>query len=217
MLRDLSHPVTDGMMAYPGDPVVSVRPALQVATDGVDVQRIDMGSHTGTHVDAPSHTVANGRTMADVSLEELVGDAIVLRVPTANAREQFGWQDLQFENGIPEAVPRIVIIDTGWAPWFGQDRALNHPYLDGEAAAELWRRGMRVLAVDTLSPDETGGSAEQFPVHEIVLGGDGLIVENVCEISELPSRVRVGFFPFKLQGDGAPVRAIAFLDAGMGW
>ena len=66
-----------------------------------------------------------------------------------------------------------------------------------------------MLAVDTLSPDETGGSA--FPVHEVVLGGDGLIVENVCGLEGLPRRVDVGFFPLRLEGDGAPVRGVAFL------
>lgn len=81
MLHDLSHPVTDGMMVYPGDPHVAIRPALTVANDGVLVERIEMGSHTGTHIDAPAHTVADGRTMADVRLDELVGEALVLHVP----------------------------------------------------------------------------------------------------------------------------------------
>ncbi|WP_313366229.1 hypothetical protein [Microbacterium sp.] len=49
-------------------------------------------------------------------------------------------------------------------------------------------------------------------MHGIVLGGDGLIVENLCGLADLPTHVQVGFFPFKLQGDGAPVRAVAFLD-----
>lgn len=209
-LRDLSHPIRDGMMVYPGDPHVAISPALTVEHDGVQVERVDMGSHTGTHIDAPAHTVAGARTMADVTLDELVGDALVLRVPGLADRQQYGWDDLAAAGQIPDAVPAIVIIDTGWAQWFGQDRATDHPHLHPDAAAELWRRGMRVLAVDTLSPDETGGEADAFPVHEIVLGGDGLIVENLCGLADLPARVQVGFFPFKLQGDGAPVRAVVF-------
>jgi kynurenine formamidase len=67
--------------------------------------------------------------------------------------------------------------------------------------------------VDTLSPDPTGAADGAFPVHEVVLGGDGLIVENVCMLEYLPSRVSVGFFPLRLDGDGAPVRGVAFLDA----
>ena len=213
MLRDLSHPVRDGMMVYPGDPGVSIGPALTLASDGVAVARLDMGSHTGTHVDAPAHTVPGGRTLGDVSLDELVGDAIVLRVPGAGEGRSYGWEDLVVEGGVPASLPPIVIIDTGWAQWFGDARALRHPSLDAAAARELMRRGMRVLGVDTLSPDPTGASDGAFPVHEVVLGGDGLIVENVRGLEGLPSRVRVGFFPLRLDGDGAPVRGVAFLDA----
>lgn len=212
MLQDLSHPVHDGMMVYPGDPSVSVGPALSLEADGVAVARIDMGTHTGTHVDAPAHTVAGGRTMASVDLDELVGEALVIRVPAASEGRSYAWDDFVVDGGMPEAVPPIVVVDTGWARWFGEDRALRHPFMDSGAARELMRRGMHVLAVDTLSPDATDASAAAFPVHEVVLGGDGLIVENVRGLEGLPPRVRVGFFPLRLEGDGAPVRGVAFLD-----
>ncbi len=52
---------------------------------------------------------------------------------------------------------------------------------------------MRVLAVDTLSPDPTGG--QTFPVHEEVLGSDRLIVENLCGLDGLPTRVASASFP----------------------
>jgi kynurenine formamidase len=151
--------------------------------------------------------------MADVSLEGLTGDALTLRVPTARPNQPYAWDDLVVPGGIPDVVPSIVIIDTGWARYFGQQAALQHPHLEAATAAELWRRGMRLLAVDTLSPDQTGATGAptaSFPVHEIVLGGDGLIVENIRGLTDLPARVRVGFFPLNLQGDGAPVRAVAF-------
>lgn len=212
MLRDLSHPIRHGMMVYPGDPSVSVGPALSLPADGVAVARVDMGSHTGTHVDAPAHTVVGGRTMASVALDELVGAALVIRVPGASEGHTYGWHDFVVDGGVPEVVPSIVLIDTGWAQWFGDDRALRHPFMAADAARELMRRGMHVLAVDTLSPDATDASAAAFPVHEVVLGGDGLIVENVWGLEGLPARVRVGFFPLRLEGDGAPVRGVAFVD-----
>lgn len=216
-LRDLSHPIVDGMPVYPGDPEVRIGAALTLGADGVDVAGIRMGSHTGTHVDAPSHTVAGGRTMADVALDELVGDAIVLRVPGLADGEVYGMARLEAQGALPARLPPIVLVDTGWARWFGDERRLRHPALDPDAARELLRRGMRVLGVDTLSPDPTdagepdaaGGAA--FPVHEAVLGGDRLIVENVTGLDQVPDRVRVGFFPLRLAGDGAPVRGVAFL------
>lgn len=211
-IHDLSHPILDGMMAYPGDPRVSIREALALDIDGAVVERVEMGSHTGTHLDAPSHTVRDGRTMARVSLEELVGEAIILRVPGAREAERYGWADVAVDGGIPDVLPPIVIIDTGWARWFGTSRALRHPYLDAAAAAELQRRGMRILAVDTLSPDPTGDPGAELAVHQVILGADGLIVENICRLEGLPPRVQVGLFPLALQGDGAPIRAVAFVN-----
>jgi kynurenine formamidase len=211
-LVDLSHPVVDGMQVYPGDPAVHIVPALTVAADGVDVASIRMGSHAGTHVDAPSHSIAGGRTMADVALDELVGEALVVRVPGLADAQVYGWRELEEAGTLPGRVPPIVLVDTGWAAHFGSERALRHPALDADAARELQRRGMRVLAVDTLSPDPTGTADASFPVHEVVLGADGLIVENVRGLEALPATVRVGFFPLRLAGDGAPVRAVAFVD-----
>jgi len=218
-LVDLSHPIRDGMPVYPGDPEVSIGPALTVDADGVDVARIRMGSHTGTHIDAPSHTVRGGRTMADVGLDELVGEAIVLRVPGLADGEVYDWDRLEAHGSLPAQLPPIVLIDTGWARWFDDERRTRHPALAAAAAEELLRRGMRVLGVDTLSPDSTevappaeAGAGAAFPVHEAVLGSGRLIVENVANLDAVPDRVRVGFFPLRLAGDGAPVRAVAFLD-----
>lgn len=209
---DLSHRIEDGMPVYPGDPSVHIHHALEVASDGVAVDDVRMGTHTGTHVDAPSHTVEGGRTMADVGLEELVGEALVIRVHELAEGEVCGWDRLnEAAGGLPDRVPPIVVVDTGWAQWFRDERRTRHPAIGADAARELVVRGMRVLAVDTLSPDLTESSDGSFPVHEVVLGADRLIVENLRGLEDLPARVRLGFFPLRLNGDGSPVRAVAFL------
>ncbi|WP_127792623.1 cyclase family protein [Agromyces sp. LHK192] len=230
-MRELSHRITGGMQVYPGDPEVRIEPALELALDGVDVAHLDLGSHTGTHLDAPSHTVAGGRTTGRIGLDELVGEALVVHlagragtlgavapsaeVPGAVAPGAvIGLDDLAaaVHGGLPEAVPPIVVVHTGWALQFGTPEAFAHPAISPDAAAELVRRGMRVLAVDTLSPDPTGAGASSFPVHEVVLGADALIVENLTGLAGLPERVRIGFFPLPIDADGAPVRAVAFTD-----
>jgi len=211
-VRELSHRITSGMQVYPGDPGVEIGSALEVARDGVDVAQLHLGSHTGTHLDAPSHTVPGGRTTGRIGLDELVGESLVVHLDGLAPRQLYGLAELAsaLAGGLPERVPPIVVVDTGWASRFGTDAALEHPALDPDAAAELLRRGMRVLAVDTLSPDPTGGDG--FPVHDVVLGGDALIVENLTGLEGLPERVRVGLFPLPIDADGAPVRAVAFGD-----
>ncbi|MDR5699649.1 cyclase family protein [Agromyces aerolatus] len=210
-MRELSHRIESGMQVYPGDPEVRLEPALELARDGVDVALLHLGSHTGTHVDAPSHTVAGGRTTGRIALDELVGEALVVHLAALAPRQVVALADLDaaLAGGLPEQLPPIVVVDTGWASRFGTDAATEHPSLDAAAATELVRRGLRVLAVDTLSPDPTGGDG--FPVHEAVLGVDRLIVENLCGLEGLPERVRIGFFPLPIDADGAPVRAVAFI------
>ena len=198
-MHELSHQISGGMQVYPGDPAVSVESALTVDEEGVDVSLLHLGSHTGTHLDAPSHIVAGGRTTGSISLDELVGDALLVHLPTLAPHASYGIGEITCALGVlPSVVPAIVIMNTGWAQHFGTDTALTHPHLDRDAATELMRRGMRLLAVDTLSPDPTGWGSTDFPVHEVVIGSDGLIVENITGLDGLPQQLRVGFFPLPI-------------------
>lgn len=211
---DLSHPIRSGMTVYPGDPEVTLFDALTLEREGVRVTGFNMGSHSGTHLDAPSHTVVGGRTLEHILLEELVGDALVMRVPDPRMGQAIGEHELGLAK--LRSVPKIVVIHTGWDQYFGSEKYFNHPFLTGSAAEQLCEMGMHLLAIDTLSPDRTPAAGEQsdFPVHRAVLGSDRLIVENLCGLEAAPDRVRIGFFPLKLGAvDGAPVRAIAFASA----
>lgn len=211
-MRDLSHPVATGMQVYPGDPAVLIEPALLLARDGVDVASLHLGSHTGTHLDAPSHCIAGGRTTGAIGLDELVADALVVHLGPTAPRALYGLTEIAdaLPGGLPETLPPILVVDTGWAAKFGSAAALDHPALAVDAATELVRRGMHVLAVDTLSPDLTGDPDAGFPVHQVILGADALIVENICNLDGLDTHVRIGFFPLRIDADGAPVRAVAF-------
>ena len=210
-IRDLSHPVRTGMTVYPGDPDVEVVPALTLDRDGVAVAAVRLGSHTGTHVDAPAHTVPGGRTTDYVGLGELSGEAIVVHLPPRPPRSSFGLDaiDAALAHGLPDRLPGIVILHTGWSRHFRAAAATEHPVLQVSAASELIRRGMHVLGVDTLSPDPTEPGSTDFPVHAAVLGSDRLIVENLTNLDGLPQTVQVGFYPLAIDADGAPIRAVA--------
>ncbi|GAA1185375.1 cyclase family protein [Nesterenkonia xinjiangensis] len=222
--HDLSRPIHDAMMVYPGDPAVVLGPGLTLEGDGVAVARLTCGSHTGTHLDAPSHTVPGGRTTSQIRLEELIGPARVIHLE-AGPGHLVAPQDLSL--GDAERLPRRVFLAFGWDRFFGTEQALQHPGLSVEAAELLWSRGMRVLGTDALSPDLTGAALTDpastdpeagFPVHELVLGRDGLIVENLTGLRDLPAgEHHVGIFPLPLADvDGAPARVVAWRGAAQG-
>jgi len=87
---DLSVPITTGMPVYPGDPEVAVGPALTVERDGVNVLALHLGSHSGTHVDAPKHIDDALPALDEVPLERFCGPAAVVDVRSvgANAARQ---------------------------------------------------------------------------------------------------------------------------------
>lgn len=222
---DLSHPLTTGMPVYPGDPSVSITSALSVADDGVAVAHLSLGSHSGTHLDAPSHSIEGGRTVDQIPLELLQGDALVLQLRMP-ANHRITLADLP--GTLPERLPKIVCIATGWDQYFAPSATspvadpnaaegstltamLSHPFLAPELATELWRRGARVLGGDALSPDPSGELSDgTLPVHEIWLGQSGVIVENLTGLTTLPERVEMILAPLPLTGvDGSPIRAMA--------
>lgn len=207
---DLSRPVHTGMAVFPGDPEVSVQPALTLDGDGVAVSRLDLGSHTGTHVDAPAHSVRGGRTVDRIDPTELLGAARVLRVaaPRPDAEITAG----SLASPLPPTLPPVVLVHTGWDTRFGHSDMTSHPWVSLALAKDVWRRGARVLGTDALSPDRSApDGAATLPVHEWWLGRDGLIVENLQGLATVPDTLRVSFLPLLLAGvDGSPIRAVAW-------
>ena len=86
MLIDLSHRIVGGMTVFPGDPEVSIADAATLKDDGFRVSALHLGSHTGTHLDAPSHSIADGASLEAVALEQLIAPLVVLDARDRSAR-----------------------------------------------------------------------------------------------------------------------------------
>lgn len=210
---DLSVVVDDGTQVYPGDPVPRLRRATRIETDGFNVLALELGSHTGTHVDAPYHFVTGGSRLEDLELTRFVGTGVIADVTGHADREPVTWPDLErvAERLVPGA---ILVLRTGWAErHLGTPRYHDHPFLDTDACHEVLARGVRTIAIDALNPDETtveGGGG--FPVHQLVLGAGGVIAENLTNLSAVDwADPLVSLLPIRLgdDADGAPCRAVA--------
>jgi kynurenine formamidase len=207
---DLSHEIRTGITVFPGDPDVRIEPAATVAADGFEVHSLHLGTHSGTHVDSPSHIIGGGRTIEAIGLDELMGEAVVLHAGSVPCGAAIGLDHVghQLENGLAGA--RIVLIATGWDRYWGADEYLDHPFLEPVLATRLLNLGARVIGVDTLSPDSTHDAQNGLPVHQTVLGDGGLIIENLRGLDQLPSRVQFIGLPLRLaRMDGSPIRAVA--------
>lgn len=212
---DLSHPVVSGMQVFPGDPAVSIRNAATVAEDGFQVADLHLGSHTGTHLDAPLHTVPGGAAVDELPLEQLLGTARIVAVPGAAESGKVRWQDVAA--GLEGVLPgTIVLFATGWSDYFNAPRYLRHPSFDARIAERLVAAGVRLVGMDTLNPDPTpppgSGGVPRLPFHDVFLGAGGGIIENLTNLAAVtwPDPL-FSALPLRLAGvDGSPVRAAAF-------
>ncbi|MFC4114593.1 cyclase family protein [Nonomuraea zeae] len=214
-LVDLSVPIETGMPVYPGDPEVSIGPALTVARDGVNVLGLHLGSQSGTHVDAPFHIDDSLPTLDALPLDRFCGPAIVVDARGLAPRAPIGAAAFeQIGSGRPGFESVIVLVATGWSAHWGTAAYEEHPYLTEEAAALLVARGVRTVGIDALSVDPT--PAADFPAHRVLCGAHAVIAENLTGLDRLLRAqadgrpIEVSMLPLRLPGaDGAPVRAVA--------
>jgi kynurenine formamidase len=210
---DLSRRVDEETQVYPGDPEVRLEPASTLAAHGVNVLSLHIGSHSGTHVDAPYHFVEEGARIDALDPRLFVGPAVVLDVRGKGSRERVTAEDLRpYEDGLFGGV--IAVVRTGWEEHYGTPRYYDHPFLDPGAARLLLDAGVRTIAMDALSVDETvldGPHPSGYPAHRLILGAGGVIAENLTNLGavDFPDPL-LSLLPVKLgDADGAPVRAVA--------
>lgn len=210
---DLSHRVDEHTQVFPGDPEPRFEPAAKIPQDGMNVLSLHLGSHSGTHVDAPYHFVEDGSRIDEMDPALFVGPATIMDGRGKGPRGRITEEDLRpYEDRLSEGV--IAVVWTGWDEHYGTPRYYDHPFLDRRAAQLLLDSGVKTVAIDALNVDETvleGPHPEGYPVHHLICGAGGVIAENLTGIAavDFPEPL-LSLLPIKLAGsDGAPVRAVA--------
>lgn len=178
---------------------------------------INMKEGVGTHIDAPAHCIAGGKTIDQLSLQDLIAPCVTVDVhERAHESYSLSIPDIEgFEktNGIIKPAS-FVIVRTGWEQfWHDPTKYRNnyhYPSVSAEAAQLLLERKISGLGIDTLSPDRP---EDGYPVHAALLGAGKYIVENIANSAVLPP---VGSYTLTLpiktkNGTEAPVRLIALL------
>jgi len=205
MIYDVSVPIVEGMPVWPSDPALKLTSQSHLSRDKshtVQVTNIEMGSHTGTHIDAPFHFVPNGRKLHEIPIEQLVGPATVIQiagVPSISRKhlEAVNWNNIQ----------RVLFKTDNSEHWNDGAFYESFVYLEPDAAQFLADSGVRVVGIDYLSIDRY--QSPQHPVHFILLPRNIVIIEGLNLSHVAPGRYQMVALPLNLYGgDGAPTRVI---------
>jgi len=203
-VHDISVPNHPQMLHYGRRPEKTMVESIANGDPG-NVSRWLIGSHTGTHVDAPAHFVEGATTIEDVSLDVLVGPAVVLDLTSVTGQE-IGADDLVAAGlGTEERVLLKTPNSTGAlresekTPWVG---------ISKEAAELLVERGVRLIGIDFLTIDSPAGEVD-WPVHHVLCGA-GVAILEVIDLSEIaPGPYLLAALPIKLVGsEAAPARTV---------
>jgi arylformamidase len=210
---DLSHPLEHGQPNFPADPKISVIVHGSVATIGYNISQISMSSHQGTHLDAPFHFYADGKTIDEIPLDRFYGPATLVDLAPGIGLDPKTELTLKmFEPHADKFQPGAkVVYRTGWDRMFGREGYFaDFPTLTLEAAQWMADRKIGLIGMDTPTP-----SVHAKEVHWILLKAavEIVIVEGLTHLELLPEHFTLSVLPLNIKGrDGAPIRAVGIVD-----
>ena len=205
-IYDISLALSPLLPVWPGDPAFELE-RVQSMEAGAhnNVSRMDMGVHTGTHVDAPFHFIQDGRTVESLSLEILIGPALVVRIPDEVTRIT---AEVLEQAQLPPGVERLLFRTSNSGLWGGAVKEFHTGFaaIPVDGAEWLVRYGARLVGVDYLSVSPYQNS---IPTHRTLLQAGVVIVEGLDLSAVAAGKYNLYCLPLKLVGsDGAPARAI---------
>ena len=202
-LLDVSVPLVAGMPAYPGNPEFEVQPVKRIAEGASsNVSRLVMGTHTGTHVDAPRHFFDDGTGVDALSLDLLLGRARVVEI---SRRGGIGAEELAAA-GLREDL-RVLLKTPNSALWNGTGFHQDYTYMNEEGARYLVAQGVKVVGVDYLSVEQYKKAGA--PAHRALLSQGVIIIEGLNLSEAEPGMYEMYCLPLRVAGgDGAPARVI---------
>jgi arylformamidase len=200
---DITRRITADTAVWPGDPLPVLEAIATLERDGMQVSRLILGTHTGTHLDAPRHFIAGGRTVDQLDLEALLGPCRVLEVRSSGVH--ITRQDL--ESFDLQAGGRVLLKTRNSHQPPTQAFSTDYSALEASAAEYLRERRVRLVGIDGPSVDAWRASA--FPCHRCLLMADILILENLELRHVVPGTYTLIALPLHLaEADGSPVRAL---------
>jgi len=201
MLIDLSHPIEDGIPAYPGDPDTRLSQSKHYEKDGYSDHALSINMHAGTHIDGPMHLTGRKVYISEFPLDSFIGEGCLL--------DMSGEQVIDYKSEYEQSVKpgQIVILHTGHSGRYGEpDYFTAYPAMTLAFAEMLVRKGIKMVGFDMPSPDY-----EPFEVHQYLFRHNVLIIENLTNVEQLmtASAFEIIALPLNIKADSSIARVIA--------
>lgn len=203
-LFDISVPVMNGGVVYPGNPEIHIEAQQDMAKGGSsNVSLLSIGSHTGTHVDAPKHMIPDGAAVEALPLDALIGPAVVIAFDEDVMAVTEAYLRAQ-----PVAGHERVLLKTRNSRFIRErDFHRDYTYLAPDGAAYLVSLGVRLVGIDYLSIEQFHSGHHR--THKTLLSRGVVIVEGLDMSDVPPGTYQLHCLPILLEGiDGAPARAV---------
>ncbi|MDA8406297.1 MAG: cyclase family protein [Deltaproteobacteria bacterium] len=200
---DVSLTLKTGMLSFPGDPTVSIRPVFsRKQGDKFNLSLLSLTTHTGTHVDAPAHYVDSEATIESMALEIMIGPGVVLDMRGINAIDRRVLE----ESALTDET-RVFFKTNNSLKLREQAFSNNYTYITYDGAELLIERGVKLVGIDYLSVDRSDD--ECAPVHHLLLSSGAFIVEGLNLFDAPVGPCRIYCLPLRIEGgDGAPARVL---------
>ncbi len=203
-IYDISVPILNGGVIYPGNPSISITPQQEISKGGSsNVSTLSFGSHTATHVDAPKHFFDDGAGVERMPLDILIGPAIVIAM--GNDVMAVGEEQLRQHEIAGHSRVLIKTRNSGTLP--GTAFIKDYTYVAPDGAEYLVSLGVKLVGVDYLSVEQFHSGHHR--THRTLLGNGIIIVEGLDLSGPAMGPYHLTVLPLLLPGlDGAPARAV---------
>jgi arylformamidase len=204
-IYDVSLLISELLPVWPGDPPIRLTQPLHLDRgDSATVTRLDLGAHTGTHVDAAVHFVSGGSGIDALDLDMLVGPALVVHALEVDALSG----DVLERLAIPAGTRRVLFRTRNSDLWARGHKEFDTNYVavTKDGAEWLIDHGIQLVGVDYLS---VAPFEDVVPTHRILLEAGVIPVEGL-NLSEIEAGIyQLVCLPLKIAGsDGAPARVV---------
>lgn len=202
--KDVSVPLRDGMIHWPGDPECHIKRVVSMDEGAVcNLTHLSLSAHTGTHMDAPRHFVADGSTMEQMPLEAVIGRC---RVFEFDCEDQITADDLKKIKLMPGQRVLFKTRNSTFS-WGLKEFDKHFVSIRQDAAQYLVEQKVMTVGVDYLSIG--GYEKDGVATHQIMLGAGMWVIEGLNLADIKPGYYELICLPLKIEGaDGAPCRVV---------